>query len=44
MEPERSMKHSQGLFDIPYPVLNQFDTYFFKVHSYIVLLSKHRPL
>ena len=48
MEPGGSMPHSQGLFDNTYTKPNQpnsprNDTYLFKVHSNIVLLSTHRP-
>ena len=36
------MPHSQGIYNIPYPELNQnpitrIDTYLFKIHSNIVL-------
>ena len=46
MKPEGSMSHSQGLFDNPYtgrinPV-PRIDTYFFKIHSNIVLPSAPR--
>jgi hypothetical protein len=41
------MPHSQGLSNNPYPEPNQpnprIDTYLFKVHSNIVLLSTPRP-
>ena len=35
------MPHSQGLSSNPYPGPNQSNTYFFKIHSNIVL-SLHR--
>ena len=54
MEPGGSMAHSQGLSNNHYPESNQpilsqinliprIDTYFFKIHSNIVLTSMPRP-
>ena len=47
MEPVCSMPHSQGLSNNSYPEPNQpnphIDTYFFTIHSNIVLPSTPRP-